>query len=59
MNPAPRKMQWLEPSKPIHKPAIHGQLLEILDKLEQQCEPLAIECLLTADELRGKEKIQP
>jgi hypothetical protein len=52
-------MQWLEPSKPIHKPAIHGQLLEILDKLEQQCEPLAIECLLTADELRGKEKIQP
>ncbi len=55
MNPALRKMQWLEPSEPI-EPLIHGQLkrtLEILDELEQR-EPLAIETLVSDDERREK-----
>jgi hypothetical protein len=55
MNPALRKMQWLEPSDPI-EPLIHGRLkrtLEILDELEQR-EPLEIEQLVSEDERRQK-----
>jgi len=56
MNPALRKMQWLEPSEPI-EPLTHGRLkrtLEILDELEEQRQPLAIEQLLNADQRREK-----
>ncbi len=56
MNPALRKMQWLEPSEPI-EPLIHGRLkrtLEILDELEQQPEPLEIETLVSEDKRREK-----
>ena len=55
----PCKLEWIKPSEPI-EPLIHRRLkrtLEILDELEER-EPLAIECLITADELRGKEKIE-
>ncbi len=51
------KTEWLQqPSEPI-EPLTHGRLkrtLEILDELEEQRQPLAIETLVSEDERRQK-----